>query len=101
MLQLYLTLVKKSHKFAAYIGHIVGDGGFAVMYGQFLCEYYGGFVEGFGLNPLPESGAGIGKWVSWLQNSGFIVPLDVFAVVSMSIVIMMMFDTPSTKEKSK
>ena len=95
-----MTLIKKTHKFSAYVSHIVGDGLFAIAYGQFLCEYYGSFVKGFGLNPLPESG-GLMEWFAWLKNSGFIVPLDLLAFVSLSILCMMMVDTPSTKVKSK
>ncbi len=97
--QLYLTLIKKTHKFAAYVSHIVGDGAFAVTYGQFLCEYYGSFVKGFGLNPLPESGGGM-DWLAYLQNSGFVVPLDLLAFVSLSIIFMMVVDNCSTKVKT-
>ena len=97
--QLYLTLIKKRHKFAAYVSHIVGDGMFAVTYGQFLCEYHGSVAKGFGLNPLPESGGAM-DWLAWLQNSGFVVPLDLLALVSLSIIFMMVVDTPSAKVKS-
>ena len=69
---------------------------FAVKYGQFLCEYHGSFGKGFGLNPLPESGGAM-DWLAWLQNSGFVVPLDLLALVSLSIICMMAVDTPSAK----
>ena len=92
----------KNSSVFGYVSHmnIVGDGMFAIAYGQFLCEYYGSFVKGFGLNPLPESG-GLMEWFAWLQNSGFVVPLDLLAFVSLSISCMMMVDIPSTKVKSK
>ena len=84
----------------AYVSHIVGDGAFAVIYGQFLCEYYGSFVKGFGLNTLPESGGAM-DWLYWLQNSGFVVPLDILTFVSLSIIFMMAVDTPPAKSVKK